>query len=68
MKYLIAQGLKKRSVFKKRGALTGFEPDRNVNMLGEGVKKIYLDGQGQGQVMRKPLMAPKPLKPLKFRF
>ena len=50
------------------------QPDRSVNMLGEGVKKIYLDeqplsGQGQNTVMYDPRVRPqpKPLKPLKFR-
>jgi len=65
MKYLVAQGLKSRKVFKRNGVLSGLSEDRDMNMLGEGVKKMYVSPTPSGSsVMQKPL---KPLKPLKFK-
>ena len=60
MKYLIAQGLKNKTLLKRNGKLT------NVKS-GEGVKKIYNTEEPQtgGAVIQKPL---RPIKPLKFKF
>jgi hypothetical protein len=63
MKYLIAQGIKRRTVFKVNGQLSGLDRSKNMKVRGGTVKKEYEDDR--------PLTKPNfkaSIKPLNLQF